>query len=354
MSDIVKQNQKAGDNAINIQINGLSLNGLSLSETQQIVKHEVEYRVNAILQDNFIKLREEALNCANNRANELTQMFFDKLLQLPQEVTRQVLERLKDPGIQMSILEAQKEYIKSGNKDKLQHISSLLRDKIVEKSNTLKSYLIDEALTVIPKLTKTHIDFLTCIITLESTDNRVVNWKELKKLCNNIVSLRSGIQICDNDISYLSQLRCLEQNLLKKRLNLYEVLEVKYKGLFAKGLEEKEINLEMLNKIKPSILIRCINDPQKYQINALNEQTLEDELQKHHLSLNEKTQIKKYFNTTLPKQEIKTKIKNMLPSIDEAASWLEQYTNIILTPLGMLIAISNFKEKFGENIDWDF
>ena len=127
MCDTVKQNQKAGDNSVNVQINN---HGLSLSETQQLVKQEVEYQVNTIMRDNFIKLQNDALACANTRANELTQMFFDKLLQLPQEIVPQVLERLKDPDMQMSIWEAQKGYIKSGNKDKLQRISLLLRDKI--------------------------------------------------------------------------------------------------------------------------------------------------------------------------------------------------------------------------------
>lgn len=352
MTDTIKQDQKAGNNSINVQVNN---HGLSLSETQQLVKQEVEYQVNTIMRDNFIKLQNDALACANTRANELTQMFFDKLLQLPQEIVPQVLERLKDPDMQMSIWEAQKGYIKSGNKDKLQRISLLLRDKISEEADTLKSYLIDEALVVIPKLTKTHIDFLTCIMYLSTTNHKVVNWKSLKTIVlTNIVDLCRGIQICDNDISYLSQLKCLEQNPLQNRFDLYKILEIHYKGLFAKGLEEKELNLEMLNKIKPSILIRCINDPQKYQINALNEQVLKHELQKHHLSLNEEKQIKQYFDKTLPQHEIKAKIENMTPSINEIAAWLNQYSHIFLTPLGMLIAISNYREKFKENITWNF
>lgn len=352
MTDTIQQNQEAGNNSFNIQI---ANHGASLSETQQIVKREVEYQFNVILKDNFIKLREDALACANMRANELTQIFLDKVLQLPQTITTQVLERLKEPSIQMAILEAQKGYIKSGSKDKLERLSALLRDKIVEKPDTLKSYLIDEALVIIPKLTKTHIDFLTSLMYLSTSNNKVVNWDLFKKIVlNDITTLCQGIEICDNDISYLSQLKCLEKDSMKKRFDLYKLLEAHYKGLFAKGLEEKELNLEMLNKLKPSILMPCINDPQKYQINALNNQELEKKLMQYHLTPKHEEQIRQYFNKTLPIHEIQTKIRGMLPTIDSIANWIDQYNNIFLTPLGMLIAISNYKEKFDGNVLWNF
>lgn len=352
MNDNVKQDQRAGDHCVNIQI---SNQGPSLSETQQMIKQEVEGKFHAILQDNFIKLREDALACANARSNELMTVFLDKLLQMPQTVTEQVLTRLKEPGIQMSILEAQKGYIKSGDADKLERISSLLKDKLIEKQDSLKSYLIDDALDVIPKLTKTHINFLTCLMYAGTVNDKVCDWDSLKTIVlDDIVGLHRGVEVDNNDLSYLSQLKCVERDSSRRRFNLYKLLENHYKGLFAAGLEEKELDLDLLNKIKPTILMPCINDSKKYQINALNENKLSEKLQKHFLTPKDEQQIKQYFRKILPQYEIQSKIRKLAPTIDSINLWLEQYNNLFLTPLGMLIAISNFKQKFEKNVIWNF
>lgn len=278
MCDSVKQNQKAGDNSVNIQINN---HGLSLSETQQLVKQEVEYQFNTIMKDNLIKLQNDALACANIRANELTQMFFDKLSQMPQEITTKVLERLKEPSIQMSIFEAQKGYIKSGISEKLNLLSSLLRDKIIGDHETLKNILIDEALEVVPKLNKAHIDFLTCMVYLSATDSDANSWESFTtSVLNFIVDLYQEIHVSSNDISFLSQLRCLEINQLQHRLDLYDLLKERYKGLFSAGLDGEKLNMEILNKIRPSILIPCLNNPTKFQLVFLNEEILEKKIAK--------------------------------------------------------------------------
>lgn len=352
MTDTIKQDQKAGNNSINVQVNN---HGLSLSETQQLVKQEVEYRINTILQDNLIKLQEEARVCANTRANELTQMFFDKLLKLPQEITEQVLDKLKTPSVQMSIFEAQKGYIKSGKTEKLELLSSLLRDKISTEHETLKNILIDEALEVIPKLNKAHIDFLTCMVYLSATDSKANNWQSFTtSILNFIVDLYQEIHISSNDISFLSQLRCLEINQIQNRLDLYDLLKEKYKGLFSAGLDEKNLNMEILNKIKPSVLMPCLNNSTKYQLRFLNEDILENELREEAISERELSIIKGYFNPTLSKDEIKEKIKKMNPKFDSVVAKLNKYNRVFLTPLGILIGISNYKERFKEDINWEF
>lgn len=352
MNNTTKQTQKSGDNSVNVQINHY---GVSLSDTQKLVKQEVESHINIILKDNFIKLREEALACANNRANELTQMFFDKLLKMPHEIFTQVLERLKAPAVQMSILDAQKGYIKSGQRDKLEILSSLLKDKVTENSETLKTYLIDDALVVVPKLTKRHIDFLTTLLSIAISVNKVSNFESLKTIVlDKIISLCNNIQIGDNDLKYLSQLSCVEIKQMETRWELYKILLSNYQGLFAAGLEDKDLNWPLLNKIKPGIVMPCLNNPQKKQISALNDIVLEKQLSQCNLSVEERTQIQTYFNKTLSKNEIITKLKEIIPNIEDISSKLDKYNHIFLTPLGTLIALADYKEKFNEPVEWNF
>lgn len=352
MSNKTEQCQKSGEGSLNIQINQ---NGISLSDCQAVVKKEVEYQVNALLNDNFIKLREEALACANVRANELTQMFFDKLVKLPQEIMRQVLEKLRTPEVQISILEAQKGYIKSGKSEKLKLLSSLLKDRVTSNSETLKGILIDEAISLVPKLNQTHIDFLTCILFID-IQCQVKNLLSFKTSVLDIIVLLFGkINISDNDISFLSQLKCLEKIQLNSRLDLYKILKNRYQGLFSVGFEEKDVNMEILNRIKPAVLITCLNDSNKLQLKFLNKEVLEEELKDKNISTEDLKAIKKYFdNSTLSENEIKTKINQLTPNFVNVVEGLKKYNHIYLTPLGILIGILNYKEQFKEDINWDF
>ena len=352
MTNQTEQSQKSGNNSINIQIHN---NGLSLSETQELVKKEVEEKVSNLLSDNLIRLREEALACANSRANEFAQIFFDKLTKLSQSVLNQVTNNLKNPSIQMSILEAQKGYIKNGTQDKLELLSSLLKDKVVESNNTLKNYLIDDAIVVVPKLTKEQIDFLTCIMIINTTTPKVTDFISFKNLVLDVlVSVTQNIKISDNDLSYLSQLGCLENNLFQARFGLYEYLVDRYKGLFAAGFDKTDLNSDILDKLPPKILIPCLNNTNKHQIGYLNEEVLGKELKKYNFSSDEIAMIKKYFNKVLSKEQIKIKIEELEPRMSDISTLLDRYEHIFITPLGILIAITNYREKFKKNISWDF
>lgn len=350
----VKQTQTSGDNSNNIQVN-IKNEGLSYTEIKEIIQTEVEKHGSALYADNFIKLREIALETAENRSKLFLNIFTKKLLELPEEILNKVEKKFKDPSFQSSIFEAQKGYIKSGNKEKLELLSNLLTDKAKENNETLKDFLLDEAIETAPKLTMQQINFLTLIMFINTENKAVINWKSFKEIILEKFFLFSNcLPIQNKDIQYLEQMGCIEENNLQSRFNLIGILYEKYKGLFAIGFTKEEFKFD-INRISYWVPItHCINDLQKFQIGVLNDQILSSKLEKSSLTKEEQNTIKNFFNKTMQQKERENKLENILPGINEIFKKIEMYKSVFIKPLGTLFALTNYKQKIGENITWDF
>ena len=78
-----------------------------------------------------------------------------------------LIQKTRDPDIRYDIIEVQKNYARFGDKE----MGNLLVDVLVQRTKEDGSFpkiVLNEALTVIPKLTKTQIDSLTLLYVIQT------------------------------------------------------------------------------------------------------------------------------------------------------------------------------------------
>ena len=163
------QEQKSGDNSKNLQAGrDIFVHGLTYTETKDLVKTEAQ----EVFKQNSLVLANEAYNLVLSRSEELLDSFLKKL----ETKKPEAIEAMRDPGMQYSLFNAQKEYSKTGDKD----LADLLEDILVERAQNpkrdLMQIVLDECITVAPKLTPDQFDALSLIFILKYTMNHgVVN-----------------------------------------------------------------------------------------------------------------------------------------------------------------------------------
>lgn len=156
----MKNNQNelsSGNDSINVQgrdnvtLNQTNNYGVSAGEARQIAMD--------VFKANFFDLSQEAHSVSLQRAEELS----DKLITKLKSEHVALLEEIKNPDLQYVLFEAQKTFARKGNK----HVGDILLEILVERMKTTDENLLqltlNEAITVMSKLTKKQIDLLTLI-----------------------------------------------------------------------------------------------------------------------------------------------------------------------------------------------
>lgn len=157
-------------------------------------------------------LRKIAFDVANERAEELNNSFINQIAKLEKDIVDKIYQRLSQPDLQMAIFEAQKNYAKYGDKEKLEQFVKLLINKGMEDCNSLKNILLDEAITTVAKITKTQTDFLSYLIYKNWFYVDAKNITELyEKHIRKILAYASILtNLTHFDIGFLTQLNCVE------------------------------------------------------------------------------------------------------------------------------------------------
>ena len=147
----------SGNDSTNVQgrdhvtLNQTNNYGVLAGEARQIAMD--------VFKANFFELSQNAHEIALRRAEELTDQLIEKLKNEKQSI----LEEIKNPDMQYAIFEAQKSYVRLGDKELMDLLVDLLVKRTTEQNNTFFKLTLNEALTVIPKLTKKQIDILSVI-----------------------------------------------------------------------------------------------------------------------------------------------------------------------------------------------
>lgn len=144
------QNQKLGNNSNALQVGGdLQIyQGISYTEAKEIALD--------VFKNNFYQLSEEAARVAKLRAEELTDEFLKKVEKnIPESI-----QQMNDPGMQYALLTAQIEYAKTGDKDLEEILLEILMKRMREPNRSLKQLILNEALSIVPKITSKQLDIL--------------------------------------------------------------------------------------------------------------------------------------------------------------------------------------------------
>lgn len=339
-----KNNQEGGDNSTNLQGKNVVINnGLSYNDAKEIALD--------VFRTNFLQLSQNAANTAKERAEELVEIFLNKL----QENDPSKLERIEDPDMQYALFTAQKEYARSGEKEMEDMLVNILLERIEENTQSLKKIVLNESLEVIPKLTNSQLDILTIVFLVHETQNHSVTDKEkLKTYLNQyFVPFLKNLTKDKAPYQHLQFTGCCSTIGLAED-SLSKLLSDHYEGVFSRGFEKSVFdNIINGDESYNSLLIKCINDPNLYQLSVNNENALKNILTQMGKNLSKFEQLKSLFEYTLSPIQADNLIIELVPEMKNLIEvWRESYMCVMLpTSVGIMLAYINLKRKAGIKLD---
>lgn len=345
MFEKTNQKQDSGDNSQNIQVAGNLIIGITEASAREIALD--------IYRENFIKLATEAKEIAFNRVEELVEDFLGKL----HERNPESLDSLKDPGMQVSLFNAQKEYAKTGDKNLEETLVDMLVDRASIKERNLKQIVLDESIITVSKLTTEQIDILTLVFLLTRTiNNKIVSIPTLKKyFIEYLFPFISSLTNEESTYEHLVYSGCSSFMSISYDDKLETILRNRYKALFLKGFtkEEFENSIGEMEKYK-DLIIPCFHDLSKFQLNTMDEKKLESKALAKGIDAAIISRLNQSYTTYLmTPEESKDFILDQTPELEQLLKvWATSNMNSTsLTSVGIAIAHANFRRKTGLSLD---
>lgn len=153
----MSQDQRAGDNSTNYQANAITIvNGVTLEDVHVTVK--------ALFDSNFPKLLKDAEIVIQRRFREMEQ----RMAQLVVErLTREQWRSFADPDVQYKTYETFREGVRIRDTQLRELLMQLLVKRVASDDIELDRIVLNDALTVAPRLTSTHLSVLALISLFE-------------------------------------------------------------------------------------------------------------------------------------------------------------------------------------------
>lgn len=318
--------------------------GLGYEETKSIALD--------VYRANMMEFKSIAENIATERAEEIT----EKILQKISKEDTKSFEEFQNPGMQDALFRTQKEYAISGDKD----IGDLLVDILADRAKTPKrnmlQLVLDESLSVAPKITIEQLDTLTLNFLLIKTRRLSVgNFNDLKAYFqNNIFPFVENLVKEPEHYNFLEYLRC-GQIRAGSYGQLENNLRETYKGFFSKGFTKEELEAEFddLSMIKVNI-IPCFHDNSKLQIGVFDDEALDKQMKQLNVNSEIQKKLKALFNETAMSQgEVKKTLENLDDKMKKIFEvWNDSYfKNFDLSSMGIAIAHANYRRKTNETMN---
>lgn len=158
------------DSTVNQAKGNITINnyGLKISDVIPLVHELVKSEL-----DIYKKQAEET---AVKRLNDFSEA-------LEKSITEKVsdkIERFNDPAIQMAARKAALGYIKTGDSLNRENLIDMLIERVKTKENISKQYIIDEAIDILPKLSRECLAVVTLLtfsqLFLSGDRNNINNW----------------------------------------------------------------------------------------------------------------------------------------------------------------------------------
>lgn len=339
-----RQSQKGGDGSTNIQAEDLTIvQGLTYPEVRQVAID--------VFRSNFYELAGEAKAIASERAEQVTEDFLKKL----QSENPDGFSKAQDPDFQYALFTVQKEYARTGDKDLGDLLVDLLVDRSKQENRNILQIVLNESLSVAPKLTDDQLAALSVTFFCKYTmNNGIENHQMLADSFNQFVqpfsSKLSKNQACYQHLEFSG---C--GSISMGSSSLQKIYGKKYHGLFLKGFDREEIERREISVGEDQrFFIPCLNDASKLQVRANNLEGLTEFMGDQQTSDEDKSKITALFNLNkMNDNEIKEKIVSMCPHMENAFdAWDNSpLKNFTLTSVGIAIGHANIKRLIGEFSD---
>lgn len=346
MSD--KQTIRAGTDSTNIQGREVTVhqhqhNGLSYVDAREIALD--------VFRNNFYELSGEAANLANQRVEEFT----DKLIERMKCESESLLNSMKDPDMQYALYTAQREYARTGDKDLSEMLQEILVDRAEITERSLIQIVLNESLEVLPKLTQTQLDILSLVFIIRYTrQTNINNLDEFKLyLSEYVIPLIENVPTGTPHYQHLEYTGCASISVLDAKIE--DLFVSNYPGLFMKGFTKEEFN-QVIGEVvlNHSVLIPSLHDNELYQINALNDEVIEDRCKSAGASEILCQKLKNLQSSkTLSSEEIKEYLSTINPVIEKMFITWQSTSLCVLTlsSVGIALGRANLQRKLKKEFD---
>lgn len=338
------QTQTAGDSCVNIQAQHLHIAGISAGEARQIALD--------VYKANFAALSQEAISTALSRAEKLS----DDLIAKLSELDEKLLSQFRTPSMQLAVLGAQREYARTGDETVEQLLVSLLVDRARENKRNLRQIALEEAITVIPKLTEKQVDILTLNTLVNDHYFVARSLPALKDYLSTVARFKAMIRFMSPDIRHLEFAGCAKLTSPTRIKSLDAKLKESFPGLFPKGFTREAFAAAVPQSERFESLLVQMESTDLVRLNAISAEDINSFFQAHGIGNEEKKFLFDLLrSTSMDFKEVQQILIEMEPSLDFLFSFDNRdIFNLELTPVGVAIATANFARKIGHPLGWPY
>jgi hypothetical protein len=335
------QKQEGGDNSSNLQARSIVINqGISYSDAKEIALD--------VYRANFLQLSSEASSIAVARAEQLTDQFLKKL----QAEKPEGVASMRDPGMQIALFSAQKEYAKSGDKDMEGLLVDILVNRASQTDRNIRQIVLDEALVVAPKLTIEQLVAVTLNFTLSK-----LQFPSIRSLhefnifvldCSILpfADFPAGINSCVDHLVYAG---------CASKLDLYTLtppedhFRMNYPAFFSKGFTRDAYDSAFKGEPPcPGFIMPALHNRQLFQFQFMNDGLLRRNCAANNLSTEITDALSSLFSSSaMSGEETKAYLIRQRPKFAKVMDiWKETgVSKFNLTTVGIAISHANLRRK---------
>lgn len=342
--EISKKSQKGGDNSVNVQAENLTVNtGLSIAHVKELALE--------VFEGNFYKLAGVAKDTADQRAKDITDQFLEELSDKHPEG----LKASEDPDFQHSLFQVQKEYARCGDKELGDILVDILVDRSKEEERSLLQVVLNESLSIAPKLNATQLDILACCFNIAYTTRRdILNPAMFADYLNNAVLVFSdAVGEKDSNYRHLEYAGCVAVRTGTR--NIIHILKQTYKAVFCKGFER-----ELLNDIASEdeniweVVISCQQNHNLIQASGMDDEIIKEMCNANGISKENTNKLVQINNKeVMSDQEVTDYLNSICPKFEEFIDHANKtsFNSLELTSVGIAIAHAHSRKKSGFDAD---
>lgn len=336
--------QEGGDKSVNVQADAVVIHhGLQPDDVVLILRESIP----ALIQE----FSGEAKRTSEKRVEDFTTKLVDEwACESPDTLTA-----AKDPDFQWAFSDAAKAFSRTGDVDAGELLIDLLVARSRLQSRTLHQVVMNEALTVVPRITDDQIAALAASFLLGKAANTgVATVEDLQDYVRSvIVPLIGRLPDTDSPYLHLQYLGCVGIGPMPATA-LEGLFAKAYPKLLALPLDETDLiidgqSLTTLN----DFVMPAVHDPTKWQVTSPLGRDLEDALEEASLSEKVKAHLKSLHGRHLANEQIVSLLDaahNTVPTL--RGLWSDTLLGRLnLTSVGIAIGLSEMRRLTGSDFE---
>src|SRR6266487_348877 len=344
MSNSVEQTQKGGSESTNVQAGQVVIHQHALSY------QDVKNIALDVFKNNFEQLSAVARETARARAEEIT----DKFLQQLEAKNKEGIKKAETPEFQMSLLTVQKEYVRTGDRELGALLVDLLVDITKGDQRDILQIVLEECLTVAPKLTIGQIASLAIIFAVRYCQRRdAISPEKLAEVFSETVN--PFVSVASKSITTFQHLEysgCGTAGI--GEIKLSEVLAMTYAAVFSRPFKKEEFEAAVPEAVPDGTLIPSTLESGKWQFGVNSTENLEEAYKRLGIG-NEtlKKAIQFWSTRRIGESEIREKAIEWYPEMRALFDlWDEsRMKHFTLTSVGIGIAHAAVRSRTGFDAD---